>query len=111
MQETEQPMPTVGGQSVTDALIEHLKARQQKGIETYGRSLETFNGRRALRDAREEALDLAQYIQQAEMEREALDRVAVAVFHHIRSTENNTYWPLVSAMELLLKSGWKPPVE
>lgn len=68
---TEQPLPTPGQASVTQALIAELQAREQKGIETYGRSLETFNGRDALRDALEEALDLSQYLKQALMEREA----------------------------------------
>lgn len=68
---TEQPMPTTtaASQSVTDALIDFLRERQAKGIETYGQSLHTHNGRDANRDALEEAIDLTQYLMQDRMER------------------------------------------
>lgn len=66
-------MPTQGREDVTAALIEHIHQRQQKGIRTYGTSLMTFNGRSALQDALDEALDLAQYLQQEMMERHALE--------------------------------------
>lgn len=65
---SEQPCPTPGQEYVTEALIAELRQRQAKGIETYGTSLQTFNGRSALRDALDEALDLAQYLKQALME-------------------------------------------
>ncbi len=67
-----QPMPQPGQHDVTSALITELLARQQKGIVTYGTSLQTFNGRNALRDALDEALDFAQYLKQALMEHEEL---------------------------------------
>ena len=71
--ETEQPLPKPGGESVTDRLIERLLERQKKGIATYGRSLETFNGRDAIRDLEEELLDGLQYLTQVRLEREALE--------------------------------------
>lgn len=64
----EQPLPIPGKEDVTEALIAELRQRQAKGIETYGTSLMTHNGRSALRDALDEALDLAQYLKQALME-------------------------------------------
>lgn len=64
-----QPMPTVGYQSVTRAVIADLAEREVQGIAHYGTTLKTFNGRDALRDAYQEALDLAQYLKQALMER------------------------------------------
>lgn len=67
----EQPIPTPGKESVTDKLIEFLRQRQQKGIQTYGRSLETFNGRNARQDALEESLDLNQYLFQMYLEERA----------------------------------------
>lgn len=70
----DQPMPTQGRESVTEALIADIRAREAKGIATYGASLRSWNGRDALRDALEEALDLAQYIKQAAMERADLVR-------------------------------------
>jgi hypothetical protein len=63
-----QPTPHAGKQNVTEALIELLKAREARGLETYGRPLETFNGRDAKVDALEEALDLVQYLFQLYLE-------------------------------------------
>jgi hypothetical protein len=47
-----------------------FEARSQKGQETYGTKLYPFNGRDALKDAYEEALDLAVYLRQALFERD-----------------------------------------
>lgn len=47
-----------------------LDAREQVGIDRYGTSLQAHNGRDALRDAYEEALDLACYLRQAIAERD-----------------------------------------
>ncbi|HEU4751923.1 MAG TPA: hypothetical protein VFU47_02365 [Armatimonadota bacterium] len=69
---SEQPLPVPGQVSVTDALIADLRARQARGIATYGRSLETHNGRSAPRDLSEELLDAAQYAKQWELERSDL---------------------------------------
>lgn len=68
---TRQPLPTPGQQNVFDALIAALRAREAQGIATYGRSLETFNGRDALRDAFEESCDQTLYLLQALLERDA----------------------------------------
>lgn len=69
---TDQPLPTPGGQSVTRAVMADLAAREARGVATYGRSLETFNGRDAVRDLYEELLDASQYCRQWLMEREAI---------------------------------------
>ena len=66
--QTEQPLPSAGGESVTEALVGLIRQREAKGIATYGDTLRTHNGRDALRDA----LDLAQYIMQAILERDAV---------------------------------------
>lgn len=76
----EQALPTEGKQSVTRALITLLEAREKRGIQTYGRSLETFNGRDATQDAVEELVDAAQYVLQWQIERqEILGRVGMAL--------------------------------
>jgi hypothetical protein len=49
---------------------EDLEARERLGIERYGTALAPHNGRDALRDAYEEALDLACYLRQAMEERD-----------------------------------------
>lgn len=69
---TEQPLPKPGGRPVTPEVRRLLDEREAKGIETYGRSLETFNGRSFLRDATEEALDLTQYLVGLRMELETI---------------------------------------
>jgi hypothetical protein len=57
-------------ENVTDAVIADLRRRSVEGIAAYGVALHTHNGRDALRDAYEEALDLAQYLKQALLERD-----------------------------------------
>jgi hypothetical protein len=52
-------------------VIEDLKKRTEKGIKEYGEPLKANNGRDALWDAYEEALDLVQYLRQAIEERDA----------------------------------------
>ncbi len=58
--------------AIVDLVIEDMKARQAVGIERYGTSLQAFNGRNSLRDSYEEALDLAQYFKQWQIEREEM---------------------------------------
>jgi hypothetical protein len=69
---SEQPLPAKGRQNVTALVRAMLDERERKGIETYGRSLETHNGRDAPRDLAEELLDGAQYAIQWGYERQDL---------------------------------------
>ena len=65
-----QPDPTDGhGPDIVDLVQKNLDERRKKGIESYGRPLRAGNGRDALWDAYEEALDLACYLRQAIEER------------------------------------------
>lgn len=64
-----QPQPNEGKQRVICGLIDDLKAREQVGLNTYGKLLQTNNGRDALVDAYQEVLDLAMYLKQLIMER------------------------------------------
>lgn len=67
----EQPLPTKNdGPCIQDLVIEDINARKLVGIQRYGTVLQPNNGRDALRDAYEEALDLAQYLKQALVERD-----------------------------------------
>ena len=65
-----QPAPKTGKDDVTKAVMDDLAERQRIGIRKYGTKLQTHNGRDALMDAYEEALDLCQYLKQEIMERE-----------------------------------------
>ena len=51
-------------------VIEDIIARRVIGIQRYGTALQPFNGRDALLDAYEEALDLTMYLKQALVERD-----------------------------------------
>lgn len=57
---------------VVDRLIELLRERKALGQARYGVALQPFNGRDALRDALEEAIDLAVYLMQAIEERDSV---------------------------------------
>ena len=71
---TQQPLPTPGEEVVLFHVLEDFKRRAETGKAQYGTYLETHNGRDALIDAYQEALDLCMYLKQAIMEREALQR-------------------------------------
>jgi hypothetical protein len=65
-----QPSPTGNGNPVVIEVIKDLVDRRAAGTKKYGTELRTENGRDALADAYQEALDLACYIKQALMERD-----------------------------------------
>lgn len=58
------------GPSIQELVRKDLEARERLGIERYGTALYPRNGRDALLDAYEEALDLCCYLKQALVERE-----------------------------------------
>ncbi|HHC6468730.1 TPA: hypothetical protein ACN359_002085 [Vibrio parahaemolyticus] len=66
----EQPAPTEGKACVVPEVMKDLTDRLAKGVQTYGKPLQTHNGRDALQDAYEEVLDLACYLKQLMMERD-----------------------------------------
>jgi len=67
-----EPMPVKNaGPCVQDLVIRDIEARKAVGFERYGTLLQPFNGRDALMDAYQEALDLCQYLRQALEERDA----------------------------------------
>ncbi|MFD9249576.1 hypothetical protein [Streptomyces bottropensis] len=64
----DQPLPSGGRECVQDALIADIRARRDLGVQRYGSQLMTHNGRNAVQDALEEAVDLAVYLKQVAME-------------------------------------------
>lgn len=66
---TPQPAPEPGQQVVIDYVIADLVARAEVGMRKHGTPLATCNGRDALMDAYQEALDLCMYLKQAILER------------------------------------------
>lgn len=68
-----QPQPTASdGPVIQDLVIADVHARKAQGLAKYGTLLKPFNGRDALVDAYQEALDLCQYLRQAIFERDGL---------------------------------------
>ncbi len=65
-----QPAPKHGKRVIVDEVIEDLKARKDFGIDKYGTPLMSNNGRNALVDAYQEALDLCCYLKQELIEKE-----------------------------------------
>lgn len=65
-----QPTPTGDGVVVLNEVVRDLQDRAAMGHMKYGTKLRTHNGRNALLDAYQEALDLAMYLKQALMEQE-----------------------------------------
>lgn len=66
----EQPAPTPNTRRpVWQMVIDDMLKRDEFGLRRYGTPLQAFNGRDALQDAYEEALDLVVYLRQALEER------------------------------------------
>lgn len=66
-----EPDPTPNRElAVWPIVIADMQLRHEMGIAKYGTPLQPFNGRDALWDAYQEALDLAVYLRQAILERD-----------------------------------------
>lgn len=69
--DTPQPPPVPSGRpAVWDLVVADMHARDAFGRRRYGTPLQPHNGRDALADAYQEALDLAVYLRQALFERD-----------------------------------------
>lgn len=64
-------LPTGDGECVQDRIIAAMQESKRVGLERYGTTLRTFNGRRGIQDIVEEARDLFVYLTQLQMESEA----------------------------------------
>ncbi len=74
-----EPFPKRGNQLVAPALVDDILRRSRKGTIKYGSPLMTQNGRNALVDAYQEAIDLAMYLKQALMELDAAQAASVII--------------------------------
>lgn len=73
--ERDQSEPTGGeGSPIHELVADDILERMHHGTRKYGTALRAFNGRNALLDAYEEALDLAVYLRQALIEQD--ERIA-----------------------------------
>lgn len=67
----DQPLPTKNDSMDIQTLVMiDIAERRKVGIERYGTALQANNGRDALRDAYEEAIDLCMYLRQMIEERD-----------------------------------------
>jgi hypothetical protein len=74
----EQPAPTKNEERcIQDLVIQDIQTRKAIGLERYGTLLQPFNGRDALVDAYQEALDLCQYLRQVIEERDRAKTASV----------------------------------
>jgi hypothetical protein len=64
-----QPMPMRGEAKILPLVVSDLIDRSEMGFKKYGTYLESDNGRDALMDAYQEALDLVMYLRQEIEER------------------------------------------
>ncbi len=69
MEIKDQPAPDGGWGNVQALVRADLEERERVGVERYGTPLRLFNGRDALVDAYQEAMDLTVYLRQAITER------------------------------------------
>ena len=67
-----EPEPKRGEIVVYEVVLSDIRQRVKAGNEKHGTYLETNNGRDALWDAYQEAIDLVMYLRQAILEREGL---------------------------------------
>lgn len=65
-----QPEPKEGDKTVLDYVMADIQERADAGKKKYGMYLKTNNGRDALMDAYQEAIDLVMYLRQAILERD-----------------------------------------
>jgi hypothetical protein len=59
-----QPTPNGVEIPILDLVLTDFKARAEIGLDKYGEYLKPFNGRSALTDAYQEAIDLCMYLRQ-----------------------------------------------
>lgn len=77
LREGDQPLPVkTDGPAIQDLVIADIEKRKALGLKRYGTLLKAGNGRDALQDAYEEALDLVMYLKQEIEERDARNAAA-----------------------------------
>jgi len=79
---TEQPAPMSNdSQPIWDLVVADMSARNALGVERYGTPLQAFNGRKALQDVYEEALDMVVYLKQQLVEEDVKNARIVEVIN------------------------------
>uniref|UniRef100_A0A6M3LBE9 Uncharacterized protein n=1 Tax=viral metagenome TaxID=1070528 RepID=A0A6M3LBE9_9ZZZZ len=111
-----QPQPQPGRENVTPVAREdfnrRLTEREQQGLATYGTTLQTFNGRDAIKDALDELIDAYQYVIQAQMERDSDSALDRKLGQALRTLWDAVHWPEYKGftIELRIPVGETTPV-
>lgn len=82
-----QPTPSGAGTTITELVVSDLRERSKMGEKKYGTVLRANNGRDALIDAYQEALDLVQYFRQLITERDLLPKERLTAREFIAKRE------------------------
>jgi len=69
---------------IADLVIQDIQEKKKMGIEKYGVPLQAGNGRNALVDAYQEALDMGQYLRQEIEEKVALESKLAEIHSQVR---------------------------
>jgi hypothetical protein len=80
-----QPAPEPGSANIIDEVVADFKERAESGRVKYGTYLQAHNGRDALWDAYQEAIDMCMYLRQSITERDD----AVKYLEKLREETNN----------------------
>jgi hypothetical protein len=92
--------------------IHMIDQREQEGIEKYGRSLETFNGRDAAQDLLEEVIDGIQYATQLSLEYDYLIEKLASLYEiHDGEEPLDTQWEQAHAVFMAMPPGLKTKLE
>jgi hypothetical protein len=83
------PIPQGLVESIQHMVRMDLLEREDHGIKEYGTPLQANNGRDALQDAYEEALDLACYLKQAIVERDKNEDFRFAEMEKLLASQND----------------------
>jgi hypothetical protein len=78
-----QPPPTGDGKLILPLVLVDIQERARAGLKKYGTMLKAYNGREALWDAYQEAIDLVMYIRQ-----DIEERNQVLLGHQKRAQED-----------------------
>lgn len=101
----DQPLPTVNEETfIQDRVVSDIEARKAVGIQRYGTALQPFNGRDAIQDAYEEAMDLTVYLKQVLVERQAAASAVTLLEGFVRGSQTldaNAQRGLMEAIGLL----------
>jgi hypothetical protein len=95
----DQQMPKDGMHDVFSRFHEYIEQRRAKGIATYGKPLQTFNGRDPLRDRLDEQLDALAYTMQEIMEREQRQKWAAELAEQMKKEPSLALDLIVSALQ------------